>query len=307
MNMGITKSVGRYGINARNDVIFIQTALNAYAKKHANNSFPLKVDGLCGEKTVQAIYNFQRNHVGIITPDSRIDPNGRSLRFLTANTTLPIAASQTQSNLPVNTVLNNIQVSYASDIKENRRIVSPYAINVVKLALLESGMTHAVITSTARTTQAQAEIMYKNAQLNLKEQYDLYSVNGDKVLDVYKNNKNKTKDEVIKLMKEKIDSFDKKGIRVSQHCVSDESYKRLNTFDIGVNSTHSRNITFDKNALTRTFKQLEKQGFIKKFIDETMKKNSCWHLEIAPNTKDIKLYKREATLLPSKINTSNYA
>ncbi len=306
--MGITKSVGRYGINARNDVIFIQTALNAYAKKHANNSFPLIVDGLCGEKTIQAIYNFQRNHVGIITPDSRIDPNGRSFRFLTANTTLPVAAaSQASKTPPISTTLNSVQVTYASDIKENRRIVSPYAINVVKLALLESGMTHAVITSTARTTQAQAEIMYKNAQLNLKEQYDLYSVNGDKVLDVYKNNKNKTKDEVIKLMKEKIDSFDKKGIRVSQHCVSDESYKRLNTFDIGVNSTHIQNKTFDKNALTRTFKQLEKQGFIKKFIDETMKKNSCWHLEIAPNTKDIKLYKREAAQLPSKINKSNYA
>ncbi|WP_323814137.1 peptidoglycan-binding protein [Cellvibrio sp. NN19] len=292
MNTGISKSVGRYGINSRSDVLFIQSALNAYAKKHANNSFPLKVDGLCGNKTIQAIFNFQKNHVGIITPDARIDPNGRSFRHLTAGITSPLTTSSLASNnLPISAALNHVHVTYASDIKENRRIVSPYAINVVKLALLESGMTHAVITSTARTTQAQAEIMYKNAQLNLKDQYDLYSVNGDKVLDVYKNNKNKSRDEVIKLMKEKIDSFDRKGIRVSQHCVSDESYKRLNTFDIVVNSTHSRNSSFDKNALTRSFKQLEKQGFINKFIDETMKKNSCWHLEISPNAKDINLYK----------------
>ena len=89
MNMGITKSVGRYGINARNDVIFIQTALNAYAKKHANNSFPLIVDGLCGEKTIQAIYNLQKNHLGISTPDARIEPNSRSLHHLTAITIQP--------------------------------------------------------------------------------------------------------------------------------------------------------------------------------------------------------------------------
>lgn len=84
MSMGITKSVGLYGINLRNDVTFIQTALNAYARKHASNTFPLAVDGVCGNKTIQAIFNFQKNHVGIITPDSRIDPNGRSFRFLTA-------------------------------------------------------------------------------------------------------------------------------------------------------------------------------------------------------------------------------
>lgn len=82
MNTGIIKSVGKNGINTKDDVIFIQTALNKYAKKHANNTFPLKVDGICGNKTIQAIFNFQKNHVGISVPDARIDPNGRSFQQL---------------------------------------------------------------------------------------------------------------------------------------------------------------------------------------------------------------------------------
>ena len=85
MKMGITTSVGRSGVNSKDDVLFVQSALNAYAKKHASNTFLLKVDGICGEKTTQAIFNFQKNHVGISIPSARIDPHGRTLHYLTTH------------------------------------------------------------------------------------------------------------------------------------------------------------------------------------------------------------------------------
>lgn len=291
--MGIVKSVGQHGINARSDVIFIQSALNAYAKKHANNTFPLKVDGLCGNKTIQAIYNFQKNHVGIMIPDARIDPNGRSFRHLTATPTQATATPrQPLNNVPIGIALNNVHVTYASDIKETRRIVSPYAINVVKLALLESGMTHAVITSTLRTPEDQAAIMYKHASINLTQQKFLYKEEGDLVLEVFEKNRNKNKDEVIKLMQEKIESLLKEGKKTSKHCVTLNAFSALNTFDIGAGSTERSSKNFDKKTLTDMFKKLEKNGYIKKVIDETMLRNNCWHLEIKPNAKDINLYRR---------------
>lgn len=306
MKSGISKSVGRNGINAKDDVIFVQTALNTYAKKHASNTFPLKVDGLCGNKTVQAIYNFQKNHVGIIVPDAKVDTNGRTLRHLTSSSPLSIAAPQIISPKPIGFLLNEAHVTYASDIPENRRIVSTYAINVVKLALIESKMTHAVITSTLRTPQDQAEIMYKNAKLNFSGQYDLYGTNGKAVLDVYKENKSKSKEAITKIMKEKIESLIKEGEKTSQHCVTIESFNSLNTFDIGLNSTRLKSRNFNKDQLTKALRELEKQGYIKKFIDETRKTNSCWHLEIAPHAKDINLYKKESMLLPLTSNLSRY-
>jgi peptidoglycan hydrolase-like protein with peptidoglycan-binding domain len=312
MQTGISKSVGRSGTNAKTDVTFIQTALNTYAKKHANNSFPLKVDGLCGNKTVQAIYNLQKNHVGISIPDARIDPNGKTLRHLTSSAPRHIATPKATNTVPISVptpigfMLNEAQVTYADDIPQNRRVVSAYAINVVKLALIESGMTHAVITSTLRTPQDQVEIMYKNADLNFAQQERLYGSAGDSVLAVFKANQKKNKDQTIKLMKEKIESLLDDGKRTSQHCVTLESFSSMNTFDIGCASTERAPGRFDKKALTKAFFALEKQGYIKKCIDETMLKNYCWHLEIVPNAKDINLYKIESLLIPSSSITRRY-
>lgn len=306
MKTGISKSVGRSGVNNKDDVIFIQTALNNHAKKHTSNTFPLKVDGICGAKTIQAIYNLQRNHVGITAPDSRVDPHGRTLRHLTDSSPHKNATHQNINPTPISFKLNEIQVTYASDVPESRRIVSAYSINVIKLALLESNMTHAVITSTLRTPEDQAEIMYKNATINLTAQLALYGEHGKTVLNVFKNNKNKEKDDVIKLMADEIESLLKRGNKTSQHCTTIENFKSLNTFDIGLNSTRLKSRNFNKEKLTQAFNDLTKKCYIKKFIDETKKSNSCWHIEIRPHSKDINLYKKESMLLPSISAMSRY-
>lgn len=312
MKTGVTKSVGKAGANEKSDVLFVQSSLNAYTKFHKASITQLKEDGLCGLKTINAINVFQRDYVGMHKPDGRIDPNGRTLRYLTMylSSGNPTAKNKTPQLISASPILlsgiNDIHVSYSSGISENRRIVSAYAINVVKIALKECGMNHAVITSTLRTPEDQAEIMYKNAKIDLNKQKALYGRNGDEVLAVYEDNTSKSKAEVVKLMKDKIDSLLSKDKKVSNHCITIDAFKKMNTFDIGLNSTKAKSKNFSKEKLTNAFQDLKKQGYIKNFIDETMKSNSCWHLEIIPNAKDLNIYGKASMLFLTKYINGAY-
>ena len=179
-------------------------------------------------------------------------------------------------------------VTYKADVPAAARIVSDYGIKVIEKALTAAGMSAGVITSTLRLPDEQAEIMYRNAKANLTGQYKLYGNSGDQVLTVYKLNKAKPKDEVVALMKAKIEDLADKGLRVSNHVTTVAKYASLNIIDVGVGSTTTAaGTTFNKDKLTAAFRKLEKDGFIKTFIDETAKTNKCWHLEIVPNAKTL--------------------
>lgn len=306
MKTGVSKSVGKAGANEKSDVLFVQSSLNVYTKFHKASIPPLKEDGLCGSKTIHAISVFQCDYVGMVKPDGRVDPNGRTLRYLTMHLSPDTLTKKHKTPQLISTSplllsgINDIHVTYSSSINENRRIVSAYAMNVVKIALKECGMNHAVITSTLRTPEDQAEIMYKNAKIDLAKQKALYGRNGDEVLAVYEDNKNKPNREVVKLMKEKIDSLLNKDKKVSNHCITIDAFKKMNTFDIGLNSTKAKSKNFSKEKLTSAFADLKKQGYIKNFIDETMKSNSCWHLEIIPHIKDLNIYGKASMLFLTK-------
>lgn len=79
MFMGIMGSVGKGGRNNLQDVKTVQTLLNERIKIPTPQ---LKVDGKCGRKTKEAITEFQKNSVGIMRPDGRVDPAGRTLTAL---------------------------------------------------------------------------------------------------------------------------------------------------------------------------------------------------------------------------------
>ncbi len=113
-------------------------------------------------------------------------------------------------------------VSYKSSLPSDKRLVSSYSINVIRLALAQAGMKCAVISSTLRFPEEQASIMYRNARIDLKKQKQLYGKNGDAVLDVYSSNSKKDKHEVIRLMKEKIELLARDGKKVSKHCTTVE-------------------------------------------------------------------------------------
>jgi peptidoglycan hydrolase-like protein with peptidoglycan-binding domain len=269
----ITASVGNKGINKLADVKVIQTLLNQ--QKLVGFTIPLRVDGKSGPKTIYRIEAFQKNIVKMIRPDGRVDPGGKSINVLNKT---PVGMA----------TIKALKVTYSSGIPTKKQIVSNYAISVIKMALKNAGIPHAVITSTIRKPEEQAVIMYQNAVKNLSGQFKLYGPTGDKVLTVYKANKSKSKNDVIKLMTKEIEDQLKNGNKTSKHVVTEAQYKTLNIFDIGVNSSRAVCGTkFNIQKFTNALSKLKKDGYIEKLIDETKKTNSCWHVEIKPNAKII--------------------
>ncbi len=75
----ITGSVGANGRNVPADVKLVQQRLNDLSRPPLAK---LAVDGLAGPKTKGVIADFQKKVVGLRAPDSRVDPNGRTLAAL---------------------------------------------------------------------------------------------------------------------------------------------------------------------------------------------------------------------------------
>ncbi len=78
----ITASVGQSGANKADDVFDIQYGLDQVPPIDGGPEPPLKIDGLCGPKTIGAIRNFQMKHFGWQGADGRIDPGRRTLQKL---------------------------------------------------------------------------------------------------------------------------------------------------------------------------------------------------------------------------------
>lgn len=93
MARSISKSVGKGGVNQRQDVTTIQELINANIGKITPLA-PLTVDGLIGKKTIGAIEEFQRRVVRLRSPDGRVDPGGKTLRFL--NQGAPVGGRPTE-------------------------------------------------------------------------------------------------------------------------------------------------------------------------------------------------------------------
>lgn len=309
MGLSIIQSVGVGGANQSDDVKLIQVLLNTYAAWKSPFS-SLKIDGAIGTNTNNAIKKYQREAAGLINPDGRVDPNGKTFRYLTMYlkpeqeaivkkqvkmgvmiTGAPVIDKNT---LKSNAGLKGLNVIYSSGLKADKQIVSDYSIQVIKMALKEAGLKTGVITSTIRTPEEQAAIMLQNAKKNLQKQYDLYGDSGDLVLDVYE--ENKTKSNVLNLMVEEIVRLGKEGDRVSKHCVTKEIYLKNNVIDIGLNSMRAANPNFDPKKFTEVLKKLKKEGYIDTLIDETMKSNTAWHIEIKVNKKPLPSYEANTIL-----------
>ena len=215
MVSGINNSVGINGANASRDVKIVQTLINVFAACRVKLD-PVKVDGRIGKNTIDAIKIFQKNSAGMKFPDGRVDPNGKTFRYLTmylsdqelkkiihsAQSAKPLDKSVQVTAKKIDSLagLHNYQVTYKDTVPANKRIVSMYALDVIRMALKESGMSHAVITSTIRTPEEQAGLMLRNAKINLQKQKDLYDINGDSVLKIYEKNKTKKDNEILELM-----------------------------------------------------------------------------------------------------------
>ena len=82
-NKMIKNSVGRGGLNKKTDVKIVQQLLNNYINTQYIIYFEnLTEDGICGNKTIEAIKVFQSHVVGLSSPDCRVDVAGNTMRNL---------------------------------------------------------------------------------------------------------------------------------------------------------------------------------------------------------------------------------
>jgi len=112
--------------------------------------------------------------------------------------------------------------------------VSAYSRKVIEEILNKSGVPQIMVTSTARTANEQARIMYENIERHgLDHQKKLYGPYGDKVLEVYSRLKTqgKSKTEIIERMRIKISSLGPG--KVSRHAGDPN---KLNVIDIAPSS-----------------------------------------------------------------------
>lgn len=287
---GISRSVGKGGVNQAPDVKLVQQLLAPFLKQ--NGQQPILANGTIDNATVAAILQFQAKALKLLAPDGRVDPGGRTITALLKQAG---AGNPGTPGAPASPALggsvpgtDTILVTYSSGVAPAAQLVSSYSIGVIRKALAAAGMKAAVMTSTLRLPQEQAATMYKNAAKSLTAQFQLYGPTGDEILQVYKANKDKPADVVIALMKKKIEEQLAQGRQVSRHVTTPSLYNGLNVIDIGVNSTRAvAGPSFNLNGLTKAFAKLATEGYIKTFIDETAKSNTCWHLEIVPNAKPL--------------------
>ena len=112
--------------------------------------------------------------------------------------------------------------------------VSPHSKKVIEDAMKKSGVATLTITSTARTVNEQARVMYENIERHgVAHQKRLYGPYGDAVIDVYSalKAKGKPKTDIITAMTAKISAVGPN--RVSRHAGDPN---KLNVIDIAPSS-----------------------------------------------------------------------
>jgi hypothetical protein len=78
----ISESVGAGGVNLPEDVRVIQDLLNRVPAEAGGPVPELVVDGIAGDRTNQAIFDFQLAHFGVAILDGRVDPGQATFRAL---------------------------------------------------------------------------------------------------------------------------------------------------------------------------------------------------------------------------------
>ncbi len=106
----INASVGKGGVNDKEDVKVVQSLLNGHGSS-------LVVDGGCGSKTIKAIMIFQKNKLHFRNPDGLISAGGTTWKGLLGNAT-PIVEEDTdeEDNTPAG---GRVTPSWLAEAKRN--------------------------------------------------------------------------------------------------------------------------------------------------------------------------------------------
>ena len=162
------------------------------------------------------------------------------------------------------------EVSVTFSVSARQDCIASATISLLKQIGAESGNSKIMITSTARTPNDQARIMFDNCtKLGIASQYKLYGHNGDKIIKVYEEEttgKQFKRDDVISKMEQKIREIGPS--KVSKHCADPSA---INVVDIPFSSVS------DKGKFRKALKKYSPDP-ISRFLEEG--ENKCFHLEI---------------------------
>lgn len=220
----------------------------------------------------------------IANPGLDKDGNGIQKRELISEFYTSLEEGNKSGNIAKVTIEKDIKqdhhnsniVKFDSKLSNDRKeIVSSKTIKIIENAATKSLNSSITITSTVRSPLKQAQAMYTN-EVNGK--HVRYKEPGRKVIEIYKNLKNKgeSKDFIVKKMEDKIIKLSNEGQRVSRHCVSDEVYKKVNTVDISYSigltnvSSFIYELVSDNSVLNiiHPFSQIKKHSKLKYDPDE---------------------------------------
>ncbi|MEN6670713.1 hypothetical protein AAJP47_10075 [Psychrobacter sp. B38] len=172
---------------------------------------------------------------------------------------------------------SNIKISFSRNTKST--VVTEKTKTILREIAEKYGAKELIITSSLRTPEEQASAMYDNIAGGKRISY---RTPGEIVTQVCeKGIKMKLgREKTIQNMVSKILEYDKKGQRVSKHCVSFETYAKANIIDLGINSNGFNTYT-KKERFQRICDEAERQGKISGFISPLRDKaESAFHLEI---------------------------
>lgn len=170
----------------------------------------------------------------------------------------------------------NIEVKFKT---QRTDVVTEKSKNILRELASQYGMKTIYITSTLRTPEEQASAMYSNIASG---KVIRYAAPGAEVTRICQSGikKGLGRNKTIKNMVSRILEYDKKGMRVSKHCVSFETYAKKNIIDLGVNSNG-----LTTNAQKQRFQDIcdvaLNQGKLSSFISPLRDKaEPAFHLEI---------------------------
>ena len=201
-------------------------------------------------------------------PQQKAPPRQKNIHIEQGGKPLTVVGSEKYANL-------SVKIIYSDSVNEYQRsLVSNKTEEVLKSLAKLAGKKQLVITSTIRTPRKQAELMY-----NPTATYGKY---GREIVKIANTGKaqGESKEVTLRKMVQQILEFEKQGIRVSLHCVSEEAYRKLNVIDLGIKSNGlSSSIT--QSEFYKCCNQLVGKGLIKKVLyPGNNKGEQAFHLEI---------------------------
>lgn len=297
--MTINSSVGHNGFNARQDVIFIQKCLNAL--EFTPPLSKLSEDGRFGPLTQAAITRFQRDYVRMANPDGRIDPCGRTIKVLAAQ-----RSAQEKPIRPLSMVASGAvrTIHYRSAAEP---VLSQYTLSVIKHVMVLADVTAVDVSSTWRSPEKQAQIMYDDnsaaalagVSVDSYRRYR-YAAAGQAVDKIYTDHgATKSKADILALMVDEIGRRLVLGERVSKHCVSWAEYQQNNILDIPYSSVSSRHVRDFEEALMAYSSCVHGRHFTRgdfphyvvsqRPIEKMIIERRCWHIEIPQGQRQLPL------------------